>query len=251
MTELAHERLDVYRLYLEVAGLCGDIVSRPAGPYAVLDQLDRAMESVGVNLMRANTQAPGSPQRMSYLDVSIASVHECAASLDVCFAKHAVESAEHGAVVDMLWRIRGMLLGLKRASANRAREDSTSYGTPRFPFAGLDMYRLFLEGVSWTQDLLEEGTPKARTRRKLDVSATGTVLNIAEGHGRASATDQNRFMKMAQEHAYQTLLMLDLMVSRGEFSKARILDGKSTQARVISMLHAWCASNLKRGEGKI
>ncbi len=80
-TELPHERLDVYRLYLDVASLCGALVSSIASPIAVLEHLDRAMESIGVNLMRANTQVPGSPQRSSYLDVSIASTHECAATL--------------------------------------------------------------------------------------------------------------------------------------------------------------------------
>jgi hypothetical protein len=55
--------------------------------------------------------------------------------------------------------------------------------------------------VRWTHDLLEELDPKARVRTKLDASTTGTVLNAAEGHGRTSVADQNRFMKTAQEHA--------------------------------------------------
>ena len=247
-TELPHERLDVYRLYLDVASLCGDIVSSITDPIAVLDHLDRAMESIGVNLMRANTQVPGSPQRSSYLDVSIASTHECAASLDVCFAKNAIEADTYGVGVGKLWRIRGMLLGLKRANVNRVREDRAQYGTPRFPFADLDMYQASLEGVRWTHDLLEELALRARTRRKLDVSTTGTVLNIAEGHGRATTADQNRFMKTAQEHAFQTLLLLDLLVARNETTESRIADGKTTQARVISMLHAWCTKNERTEE---
>jgi len=58
--------------------------------------------------------------------------------------------------------------------------------------------------------------------------------------------DQNRFMKMAQEHAYQTLLMLDLMVARKETTELRIAEGKTMQARVITMLHAWCERNEQR-----
>jgi four helix bundle protein len=244
--ELSHERLDVYRVYLEVANLCGDIVSSVARPIAVFDHLDRAMESIGVNFMRANVQAPGSAQRAAYLDVSIASANECAASLDVCSANRAIDESACTASMGRLWRIRGMLLGLKRVSVNRVREDSMPYGNPQFPFMELDMYSVSLESVRWAHDLSEALAPKARVRRKLDVSTTGTVLNIAEGHGRESVADQNRFMKTAQEHAFQTLLLLDLMVARGETTKSRVIDGKATQARVISMLHGWCARNEER-----
>jgi len=244
--ELPHERLDVYKVYLEAAGLCGDMMSNAARPIAVFDHLDRAMESIGVNFMRANVQAPGSAQRATYLDVSIASAHECAASLDVSLAKRAIEQSAYTDGIGKLWRIRGMLLGLKRANLTKVREGAVPYGSPRFPFMDLDMYRISLENVRWTHDLMEELTPKGRLRRKLDVSTTGIVLNIAEGHGRESVADQNRFMKTAQEHAFQTLLLIDLMVARDETNAARVVDGKSTYARVISLLHAWCTSNEKR-----
>ena len=143
-----------------------------------------------------------------------------------------------------LWRIRGMLLGMKRVNTNCVREGRAAYGGPAFPFVGLDMYRVSVEGVGWFHELLEELVPKARTRRKLDISTTGTVLNIAEGHGRTTPADQNRFMKTAEEHAFQTILMLDLLVARQEIDVSRVEGGKVIQARVISMLHAWCAKNV-------
>jgi four helix bundle protein len=242
-TELSHERLDVYKVYLDAASLCGDIVSCAVPPIVAFDHLDRAIESVGINFMRANGLAFGSPQRASYLDVSIASSHECAASLDVCWARHAVEEQAYTAAMGKLWRVRGMLLGLKRISGSRVREESEPYGSARFPFAGLDLYQVAIQGVRWTHDLLEELNAKARLRQKLDTSTTGAVLNIAEGHGRSSIPDQNRFMKTALEHACQTVLLLDLSVARREATTSRIAEGKTIQARVISMLHAWCASN--------
>jgi len=247
-TKLPHERLDVYGLYLETASLCGDIVSNAAHQIVALDHLERAMESIGVNLIRANGQPSGSAQRASYLDVSIASTHECAASLDVCLARRVMEECAYSAGTHKLWRIRGMLLGLKRASIAQVREDRAAYGTPRFPFANLDMYEVSLEGVRWTHGFLEELTPRARVQRRLDTSTTGTALNIAEGRGRETVADQNRFMKTAQEHAYQTLLLLDLMAARNETTKSRIAEGKATQARVITMLHAWCESNQNRND---
>jgi len=142
-----------------------------------------------------------------------------------------------------------MLLGLKRASEARVREECASYGIPVFPFANLDMYRIALRAVAWIQELVEEMNLKARILGRLDTSSTGTVLNIAEGHGRETAADQNRFMKTAQEHAYQTLVLLDLMVVRKEATPSRVAEGKATQTRIIRMLHAWCEINNRGDSG--
>ena len=207
------------------------------------------MESIGVNLMRGNGQPAGSAARANYLDVAIGSTHECAASLDVCLARCVMDESAHTAGTQKLWRIRGMLLGLKRASIPlTVREEHAQYGTSKFPFAVLDMYQVSLHGVRWIQQFIEALTPRTRTQCKLDTSTTGTVLNIAEGHGRETVADQNRFMKMAQEHAYQTLLMLDLMAARNEATESRIAEGKATQVRVITMLHAWCERNEQRND---
>ena len=247
--DLLHERLDVYRLFLEVAGLCGGALSVATESIAAIDHLDRAMESIGINLMRANTRTSGSPMRSVYLDTSIASTNECAASLDVCLARQVVEVDTYKTAIGKLWRVRGMLLGLKRASVNQVCEGPATYGTPLFPFAGLDMYQASLEGVRWTDTLFREVSLRARGKQKLDIATTGTVLNIAEGHGRMTAADQNRFMKTAEEHAFQTLLLLDLMTARREIPESRIAEGKAIQTRVISMLHKWCAKNgQKAGE---
>jgi four helix bundle protein len=249
--KLPHERLDVYQLYLKTANQCGEISSNAVHPIVALDHLERAMESIGVNLIRANGQPSGSAARANYLDVSIASTHECAASLDVCLARCAMDESAHTAGTQNFWRIRGMLLGLKRASIAQVREEHASYGTPRFPFATLDMYQVSLSGVYWIHEFLEELAPRSRTQRRLDTSTTGTVLNIAEGHGRETVADQNRFMKTAQEHAYQTLLMLDLMAARNETTEPRIAEGKAAQIRVIAMLHAWCESNESRNRSEL
>jgi len=238
-----HEKLDVYQLYLAVIGQCEELVSRAPASIIAFDHLDRAMESIGVNLMRANSQLPGSPQRSWHLDVSIASTHECAACLDVCLARRVVEAKTQEAVLNCLWRIRGMLLGIKRVTASGVREEHATYGTPRFPFVGLDMYRLSLDGVGWIHELLAKLGAQARTRRKLDISTTGAVLNIAEGHGRSTPADQNRFMRIAEEHAFQTVLLLDLMVARREVDEPLIQEGKAIQARIISMLHSWCTKD--------
>jgi hypothetical protein len=56
-------------------------------------------------------------------------------------------------------------------------------------------------------------------------------------------------MKTAQEHAYQTLVLLDVMAARKEITASRVAEGKATQTRIIRMLHAWCESNNKEDPG--
>jgi four helix bundle protein len=245
--KLPHERLDAYKLYMEVASLCADVGTGAVFPIVALDHLDRAMESIGVNLLRGNGQPSGSQARANALDIAIGSTHECAASLDICLARRVMDESVHTFGIQKLWRLRGMLLGLKKASISRVvREEDAPYGCSMFPFATLDMYQVSLDVVRWIQHLFEEMEARSRAQRKLDTSTTGTVLNIAEGHGRLTVADQNRFMKLAQEHAYQTLLILDLMVARKETNECRIAEGKTMLTRVITMIHAWCERNEQR-----
>ena len=182
--QLSHERLDLYKVYLEAASLCADIISQSKRTIIAFDHLDRAMESIGINFMRANAQDAGSAQYVADIDVSIASTHECAASIDVCLARQTIEESTYTACMGKLWRVRGMLLGLKRSGSNQMREEFGVYGKPQFPFMVLDMYGFALEAVHWVQCLVDELKPKAKVCRKLDISTTRTVLNIAEGHGR-------------------------------------------------------------------
>ncbi len=249
-TELSCESLIVYKFYLDSIGLCDDILPSSDEPIVARDHLDRAIESVGINLMRANAQEAGSQQRLSYLNISIASTHECAAALDVCYAKDAIEQSKHTSGLNRLWRIRGMLIGLKRTDCGQTmvKEDEALYGPPKFPHAELDMYKVALTGVRWTHELAHELTLMARTRRKLDISTTGTVLNIAEGHARTTVADQNRFMKTALEHAFQTILQYDLLYARHETTQPHIVEGTTIQTRVISMLQAWRNKNKHRQE---
>jgi hypothetical protein len=248
----SHDQLDVYRVFLEFACLSGEIVARRRDGLVVLDHLDRATESIGTNLLRANSQRPDSPLRAALLDVAIASTHECAACFDVGLARGAMERGEHVAGMQKLWRTRGMLLGLKASAVDRVRESEPDYGTPRFPHAELDVYAVALEAVRWVHVLTQEATVPGRARKKLDTSTTGTVLNVAEGHGRATSTDRLRFLRVASDHAFQTVLALDLMVARHEVTDARIMAGKELEARVISMLHAWArklGGSWKRNSG--
>ncbi len=243
---LPHERLDIYQLYLRTTSRCSDIESPAVGQRVVFGHLERATESIGINLIRGNSQPAGSPTRANYLDIAIGSAHECASCLDICLAQYVITKEVHESITDDFWRIRGMLLGMKRIRQSSFKETQSPYGKPGFPFAQLEMYRLSLEFIRWIYDFLAESKIASRIQHRLDKSSTGTALNIAEGHGRTSTADQNRFMKVAQDHAYQGILLLDLIAARDSNLAIQSAEGKSLQSRIIAMLNAWRESNTTR-----
>ena len=49
----AHEKLDLYGIYLEYAALSAELVERAEKWHAFGDHLDRATESIGTNTIRA------------------------------------------------------------------------------------------------------------------------------------------------------------------------------------------------------
>ena len=247
--QFGHERLEVYRLYLDFARLCGKIVSGAGVSIAATDHLERATESIGMNLVRANDKSFGSGVRDHYIDISIGSAHESAACLDACVARKVLSEQKHHEGIKKVWRIRGMLLGLKGTSGERAQERQPQYGSGRFPHSKLDVYVVALDTVQWVHPLLEKTALNSRQKGKMDRSTTGTLLNIAEGYGRATAADRCRFFRSASEHAFQTVVQLDLMVAREYVSPKRIETGKALQHRVVSMLHSWCEKLDKESRG--
>jgi four helix bundle protein len=79
-----HEKLEVYRIAIEMVGVTDRIVEQlPRGRGKLADQLSRAAISVPLNIAEgAGLYAPGEKQRA--YRISRGSAMECAAIMDVC-----------------------------------------------------------------------------------------------------------------------------------------------------------------------
>jgi four helix bundle protein len=232
-----HEKLDVYHIFLAFAGLSETVVA-DAGTFAVANQLERATESIGTNLIRGNTQWTDA-LRVTSLDVSIASAHECAACLDVCLVKQLIRDNLVAEGKGQLRRVIDMLHGLRKITADRACEDPAPYGVPAFSHEHLDVYRLGLDFVQWVDVFLKSAACSSRDTRKLDASSTSVVLNIAEGNAKVAGADRIKYIDTAHIAALQCALVFDLMVARGRSARENIRGGKAMLSRICAMLISW------------
>jgi len=234
----AHENLDFYKIYMEYTELSADVVERGESWHAFADHLDRATESIGSNAIRGNcSRKPGI--RKSLFDIAEGSVLECAGCFDVANAKGLLLPDDFLRGRSYLWRIRGMLIGLRSVTPGFVREDSTSYGSPSFPHDRLDIYQIALQVVKWTHILQTQGSLPTRQRNRLDVTTTGILLNVAEGCGKPENSDKRKFLDFSYGHSLQSALTLDLLVAQGRVDERRVAEGKEFLERIVSMLLSW------------
>jgi len=80
----AHERLDAYKTAIEHFGLVQQVKSAvAAGSANLLDQLDRASESIVLNIAEGCGKKRFSKDRAKYYRIASASAAECAAAWDL------------------------------------------------------------------------------------------------------------------------------------------------------------------------
>jgi four helix bundle protein len=133
-----HEKLDVYRLTLEyLAFLVEQERSFPPGAAGVRDHLDRAGDSILLNLSEGNGKPRGSRDRERYLRTSRGSAGESAAGWDILRIRRFAPPDACDRAKGMLARIAAMLHGLgpepPHFSAMRWSIAATEIRSSRFP----------------------------------------------------------------------------------------------------------------------
>jgi four helix bundle protein len=124
-----HEKLDVYREAIGFCGWVGELLTAVSQKAAAKDQLDRASTSIPLNIAEANGKF-SAKDRSRFLEVARGSALECAACLDVLFARKLVSEDESAKGKEILAKILRMLIGLLRKFSDRAdflREEEGMY----------------------------------------------------------------------------------------------------------------------------
>ena len=107
-----------------------------------------------------------------------------------------------------------------------------------FDHEKLDVYRLAIEFVAWTGDVLDGGLPGARYAavKHLEEASQSIANNIAEGNGKRSLADRCRFLDIARGSALECAACLDGLVARRKLSAVQVTAGKAMLVRIVSML---------------
>lgn len=109
---LDHERLDCYRVALEVAALV-PALTKSARP-ALRDQLERASSSICLNLAEGCARRTRR-DRLHFFSIAQGSANECAAAIDILRALGHTRHEDAAAAKRKITRIVQMLVGLRRA----------------------------------------------------------------------------------------------------------------------------------------
>ncbi len=105
-----------------------------------------------------------------------------------------------------------------------------------FGHEDLDVYQAALQLVAWLESMFTEFSCSADLLSKLDKSTTGIVLNIAEGNGRFSGTDQAKFLGIAYRSTVQSASLVDLATANNSADTSRVDIGRELFRRIAAML---------------
>ena len=209
---LPHEKLDVYAKALDCAKLAFGITESWPADVAVRDQMERAAESMVVNLVRA-ARGQRTAQGVYDLECSLGSILECAACLDIAVVNGLLSDSELAQAKQQLIIVARMEVGLRNAWVPSVKESTSVYVTntdPSFPHESLAVYQRSLQLHRALGNILDEHAKGRRYARRIDELSTSVTLNIAEGNVRFSSRDHSKFTDQAEEAGCKLSACLDL-----------------------------------------
>ncbi len=113
-----HEKLEVYREAIAFIGWISSILENAVRVGDIKDQLDRAANSIGLNIAEGNGKY-ALKDRCRFFDIAHGSALECAAGLDVLVAKNKLTSEQIRPGKERLQRVVRMLMGLIKKNSSR------------------------------------------------------------------------------------------------------------------------------------
>ena len=108
---------------------------------------------------------------------------------------------------------------------------------PIFDHEKLDGYRLSIEYVAASYGIAKALTGANRHVRDQWLRASQSIpLNIAEGNGKQSLKDKNRFFEIARGSALECAAIHDILTAFAAIDEESNSQGKSPWRRIVSML---------------
>jgi four helix bundle protein len=249
-----HEKLRVYQKAVRFVARAQAVLSNFREPEAVADHLDRASESVVLNIVQANARW-SARDRARYLDVAHGSGLECAACLDVCATKALISEEQCQLSKKDVSAIVAMLIGLRDSRPSSVQESHADYGKAEpdqgagvfFSHERLDAYQTSLDFVRWIDRYRGTHTLLGRHAKQLEAKSICIVLNVAEGNGRFSVLDRRRFLDISRNAALHAAACLDIVATRAGSREPETEEGKELLGRIVAMLTSmrWKAEYLR------
>jgi four helix bundle protein len=239
--------LHVYEKALALAAQAQPFSASWGRRHAIVEHDRRASESMVLNIAESARLWSG-PNKAKSLDYAIGSSLECAACLDIALIKGRLtqELSLSGKrnVLEITRRLVGLrkswLASVLREEAGSHDAESSADGVEQlFHHESLDVYKISLDFMRWFTGLPGGRELSDRWCREIDKSATGMVLNVAEGNGRYSAVDHQRFLDIAAASTVKTAAYLDLYAQKALPAHLATTAGRELLCRILAMLHSF------------
>ena len=116
----------------------------------------------------------------------------------------------------------------------------------RFSHENLKVYNRSLEFVEFVDKILSKLKDNLNVYDQFDRSSTSIPLNIAEGTGKYTPKDKNRFYDIARGSAVESAACLDVLFKRNKIDLNENINGKEILFEIVSMLIGLIKSNSNR-----
>ncbi len=116
----------------------------------------------------------------------------------------------------------------------------------RFSHENLKVYNRSLEFVEFVEKILSKLKDNLNVYDQFDRSSTSIPLNIAEGTGKYTPKDKNRYYDIARGSAVESAACLDVLFKRNKIDLNENRNGKEILFEIVSMLIGLIKSNSNR-----
>lgn len=116
----------------------------------------------------------------------------------------------------------------------------------KFSHEKLIVYNRSLEFVEFAENILSRFKDKLNVYDQLDRSSTSIPLNIAEGTGKFTSKDKNRYYDISRGSAVESAACLDVLLRRNRITIEENTEGKDLLFEIVSMLIGLIKSNSDR-----
>ena len=106
----------------------------------------------------------------------------------------------------------------------------------KFDHEKLNVYRKSIEFNAWASELMASSTIKGSAKDQLERASMSISLNIAEGNGKSSLKDRQRFLEISKGSSLECAAILDILEVRKLINSAQNDNGKAILLEIVSML---------------
>jgi four helix bundle protein len=110
----------------------------------------------------------------------------------------------------------------------------------------LDVYNRSLDFIEFSENVLKKLNSESYLYSQLERSSSSITLNIAEGTGKFTPKDKNRYYDIARGSAVESAACLDILFKKNKITLEENQKGKMILTEIVSMLIGLIKSNSNR-----